>query len=210
VSSGIARALMLAATIALTPASAIAECGIASWYGPGFHGRQTANGETYNQHGISAAHKTLPLGSRVVVRNQRTGRSILVRINDRGPYAGGRIVDLSDGARRAIGMGGLAPVCLEVVSYGSGKRARSRSEHARYARAFAARARKLGRAAAAIPGRVIRDAHRMGRDIVTAPVRIVRDIARGGHRHLRKRHRVRHRARRHIRHYHRRPCWWCD
>jgi rare lipoprotein A len=72
--------------------------------------------------GISAAHKSLPFGTRVVVRNQRTGRSITVRINDRGPFVGGRIIDLSTGAKNALGMGGLAPVCLEVVSFGSGKK----------------------------------------------------------------------------------------
>ena len=72
--------------------------------------------------GISAAHKSLPFGTRVVVRNQRTGRSITVRINDRGPFVGGRIIDLSTGAKNALGMDGLASVCLEVVSYGSGKK----------------------------------------------------------------------------------------
>ena len=72
--------------------------------------------------GVSAAHKSLPFGTRVVVRNQRTGRSITVRINDRGPFVAGRIIDLSTGAKNALGMDGLAPVCLEVVSYGSGKK----------------------------------------------------------------------------------------
>jgi rare lipoprotein A len=72
--------------------------------------------------GVSAAHKSLPFGTRVVVRNQRTGRSITVRINDRGPFVAGRIIDLSTGAKNALGMDGLAPVCVEVVSYGSGKK----------------------------------------------------------------------------------------
>ncbi len=76
----------------------------------------------YNHMGVSAAHKSLPFGTRVVVRNQRTGRSITVRINDRGPFVAGRIIDLSTGAKNALGMDGLAPVCLEVVSYGSGKK----------------------------------------------------------------------------------------
>ncbi|MFT4079636.1 septal ring lytic transglycosylase RlpA family protein [Rhodomicrobium lacus] len=101
---------------------AFAECGIASTYS---EGSRTANGEAYNHMGISAAHKTLPFGSRVVVRNQRTGRSITVRINDRGPYVGGRIIDLSTGAKNALGMDGLAPVCLEVVSYGSSRTVKS-------------------------------------------------------------------------------------
>jgi len=91
------------------------ECGIASHYSSGY---QTANGERYNHLGISAAHKYLPFNTRVKVHNQRTGKSIIVRINDRGPFIHGRIIDLSTGAKRAFGMDGLAPVCLEVVSYG--------------------------------------------------------------------------------------------
>jgi rare lipoprotein A len=96
-----------------------AECGMASTYSSG---SRTANGERYDHTGVSAAHKTLPFGTRVIVRNQRTGRSITVRINDRGPFVSGRIIDLSTGAKNALGMGGLAPVCLEVVSYGSGNK----------------------------------------------------------------------------------------
>lgn len=72
--------------------------GLASWYGPGFHGRRSANGEIYNQHALTAAHRSLPFGTRVKVTNTRTGRSVVVRINDRGPYAGGRIIDLSAAA----------------------------------------------------------------------------------------------------------------
>jgi rare lipoprotein A len=97
---------------------AFAECGVASTYSSG---RLTANGERYNHMGISAAHKSLPFGTRVLVRNQRTGRSIVVRINDRGPYVRGRIIDLSTGAKNAFGMDGLAPVCISVVSYGHGR-----------------------------------------------------------------------------------------
>jgi rare lipoprotein A len=112
-------AVLLAAVSLIGCQQAFAECGIASTYSSG---TQTANGERYNHMGVSAAHKTLPFGSRVVVRNQRTGRSITVRINDRGPFIAGRIIDLSTGAKNALGMDGLAPVCLEVVSYGSGSR----------------------------------------------------------------------------------------
>src|SRR5262249_31461814 len=112
-------AVLLAALSLISCQQAFAECGIASTYSSG---TQTANGERYNHMGVSAAHKTLPFGSRVVVRNQRTGRSITVRINDRGPFIAGRIIDLSTGAKDALGMGGLAPVCLEIVSYGSGNR----------------------------------------------------------------------------------------
>ena len=116
---GICAAIMLAAAWCVGCEQAFAECGIASTYSSG---TQTANGEAYNHMGISAAHKTLPFGTRVIVRNQRTGRSITVRINDRGPFVGGRIIDLSTGAKNALGMDGLASVCLEVVSYGSGKK----------------------------------------------------------------------------------------
>jgi rare lipoprotein A len=116
---GICAAIVLAATYFVGTLHAYAECGIASTYSSG---SRTANGEAYDHTGISAAHKSLPFGSRVVVRNQRTGRSITVRINDRGPFVAGRIIDLSTGAKNALGMGGLASVCLEVVSYGSGKK----------------------------------------------------------------------------------------
>jgi rare lipoprotein A len=94
------------------------ECGIASHYSAG---SLTANGERYDHMAVSAAHKFLPFGTRVIVRHQRNGKSILVRINDRGPFVDGRIIDLSTGAKRALGMDGLAPVCIEVVSYGQGK-----------------------------------------------------------------------------------------
>ena len=116
---GICAAVMFAAVWFVGCEQAFAECGIASTYSSG---TRTANGESYNHMGISAAHKSLPFGTRVVVRNQRTGRSITVRINDRGPFVGGRIIDLSTGAKNALGMDGLASVCLEVVSYGSGKK----------------------------------------------------------------------------------------
>lgn len=84
----------------------------ASWYGPGFHGRKTASGERFNQNALTAAHKSLPFGTRVKVTNRRTGRSVVVRINDRGPFVAGRVIDLSRGAARAMGMTGTAPVDL--------------------------------------------------------------------------------------------------
>jgi rare lipoprotein A len=92
--------------------AALAQCGTASWY---HEGARTATGERYNPDGITAAHRSLPFGTRVEVRNQRTGRSVVVRINDRGPYIGGRIIDLSRGAKKVIGMDGLASVCLAVL-----------------------------------------------------------------------------------------------
>src|SRR5262245_18636559 len=82
------------------------QTGIASWYGPGFHGRRTANGEVYDQHDLTAAHPSLPLGTRVMVTNLTNGRAVDVRVNDRGPYVGGRVIDLSYAAARAVDMVG--------------------------------------------------------------------------------------------------------
>ena len=92
--------------------------GTASWYGPGFHGRRTANGERFNQNALTAAHRTLRFGTRVKVTNLRNNRSVVVRINDRGPYSGGRIIDLSAAAAREIGMinSGVARVRIEVLN----------------------------------------------------------------------------------------------
>ena len=84
--------------------------GVASVY----HDPITANGEHMNPNAMTAAHKSLPLGSRVTVHNKSNGRSVTVRINDRGPYVTGRVIDLSPGAARVIGMNGLAPVSLTV------------------------------------------------------------------------------------------------
>lgn len=91
--------------------------GRASWYGPGFHGRRTANGERYNQNALTAAHRHLRFGTKVRVTNLRNGRSVVVRINDRGPYAKGRVIDLSAAAAQTIGMieMGVAPVSIEVL-----------------------------------------------------------------------------------------------
>jgi rare lipoprotein A (peptidoglycan hydrolase) len=89
--------------------------GIASWYGPGFHGRQTANGERFNQNDMTAAHRSLPFGTKVRVTNSNNGRSVVVRINDRGPFIGGRVIDLSAAAAQYIGMDGIAPVNIEIL-----------------------------------------------------------------------------------------------
>ena len=91
--------------------------GIASWYGPDFHGRLTANGEVYNMHGISAAHPTLPLPSYARVTNLKNGRSIIVRVNDRGPYHRNRVIDLSIGTAKALDFyhRGIARVRVEYV-----------------------------------------------------------------------------------------------
>lgn len=90
--------------------------GEASWYGPGFAGRKTANGERYNPNGLTAAHKTLPLGTIVSVRNLENDKTVVVRINDRGPYIHGRIIDLSKGAALKIGMLGSGTAEVEVAT----------------------------------------------------------------------------------------------
>jgi rare lipoprotein A len=109
------KKLVLASTLAISmvglPMVASAESGIASVYS----GEKTANGEYAYASGLTAAHKSLPLGTRVRVTNQRTGRSVVVRINDRGPYVRGRIIDLTPAGARAIGMDGLAPVTVTIV-----------------------------------------------------------------------------------------------
>ncbi len=91
--------------------------GVASWYGPDFHGRLTANGELYDMHAISAAHTTMPLPSYARVTNLENGRSIIVRVNDRGPYVRNRIIDLSIGTAKALDFygQGLARVRVEFV-----------------------------------------------------------------------------------------------
>jgi len=92
------------------------ETGEASWYGPGFHGRKTASGERFDTYGMTAAHKTLPFGTLLKVTNLENDRWTIVTVNDRGPYVGGRIIDLSKAAKDAIGMGGTAPVKIEVIT----------------------------------------------------------------------------------------------
>ncbi len=91
--------------------------GLASWYGPDFHGKKTSNGEIYNMHAMTAAHKTLPLGTSVRVVNQINGRQEIVRINDRGPFVGSRIIDLSYEAAKRLGVvgPGTAPVRIEAL-----------------------------------------------------------------------------------------------
>jgi rare lipoprotein A len=93
------------------------QCGGASWYGPGFHGKKTASGERFNENAMTAAHKTLPLGTIVKVTNQRTGKSIKVTINDRGPFAKGRIIDLSKAAAAKLGtkQAGVGKVCVAKI-----------------------------------------------------------------------------------------------
>ncbi len=90
---------------------------VASWYGEQFSGRKTASGVRFDPRGLTAAHKTLPLGTRIRVTNPRTGASVLVTVNDRGPYIGRRELDLSRAAAREVGIltRGVAPVLIEVL-----------------------------------------------------------------------------------------------
>ncbi len=88
----------------LASAKAFQEIGNASWYGPGFHGKKTASGEVFNMYALTAAHKTLPLGSKVRVTNLENGNQVIVRINDRGPFHGGRVIDLSKAAAKKLGI----------------------------------------------------------------------------------------------------------
>ncbi|UZX15150.1 septal ring lytic transglycosylase RlpA family protein [Thermus sp. PS18] len=89
--------------------------GLAVWYGPGFHGRRTASGERYDMHALTAAHPSLPFGTRVRVTNLKNGKSVVVRINDRGPFGGRYIIDLSYAAAKTIGALSATRVRVEVV-----------------------------------------------------------------------------------------------
>jgi peptidoglycan lytic transglycosylase len=101
----------------LNNSSGFVQNGIASWYGRDFHGKLTSNGEVYNMNSLTAAHKTLPFNSIVLVTHRKSGKSVTVRINDRGPFVGDRIIDLSFGAANKLGMveTGTAPVDLRVI-----------------------------------------------------------------------------------------------
>lgn len=109
-----------ARTVAVAPPgpAGTEETGYASWYGHPYHGRRTASGEVYDMNDMTAAHRTLPLGTRLMVTNLDTGRAVEVRVNDRGPFVDGRILDLSYGAARVIGAdrAGVVPVRLRVMS----------------------------------------------------------------------------------------------
>jgi len=102
----------------LSQAQGFRQTGIASWYGEDFHGKSTSSGETYNMNKISAAHKTLPLGTYVRVRNLKNGKTLDIRINDRGPFVAGRVIDLSKAAAKEIGVYGPGTGRVEVVVLG--------------------------------------------------------------------------------------------
>ena len=97
--------------------------GISSYYGPKFHGKLTANGEIFDMYGVTAAHKELPFNTIVRVTNENNGKSHIIRINDRGPYVGNRILDCSFGAAKKLGFvgEGTAPVKIEIIEWGDGE-----------------------------------------------------------------------------------------
>jgi rare lipoprotein A (peptidoglycan hydrolase) len=105
-------------TLPTAAPSTVSQTGLASWYGARHHGKRTASGEIFDQNKFTAAHRTLPWGSIVQVTNLDNGKSVEVRINDRGPFKKGRIIDLSRAAARALGMvkSGLSPVRMELFS----------------------------------------------------------------------------------------------
>lgn len=98
------------------------EVGLASWYGARFHKRRTASGERFDMMALTAAHPTLPFGTRVCVRSEATGRSVVVRINDRGPHIRNRVIDLSRGAAEALGVMGLGLKPVELFALGDDER----------------------------------------------------------------------------------------
>jgi len=120
--------LVLVASCARPPAQPVrvggAEVGLASWYGPDFHGRRTSSGEIYDMYQLTAAHRELPLGTLIMVVNLDNGRSVELRVNDRGPFVADRIVDVSYGAARLLGMigPGVIPVRVTITHLGIGER----------------------------------------------------------------------------------------
>ena len=106
---------LVLAVVALVCLESAAQAEIASYYGQELAGRRTASGERFNPSAMTAAHRSLRFGTRVKVSNNRNGRSVIVRINDRGPFVKGRSIDLSHGAARAIGLGSSAQVSLQVI-----------------------------------------------------------------------------------------------
>ena len=107
----------VAAALLSFSTAAYAQCGGASWYGPGFNGKRAASGEIFNENAMTAAHRSLPFGTKVMVTDQRTGNAIEVIINDRGPFHGGRIIDLSKAAATKLGFRnrGTTSVCLSQL-----------------------------------------------------------------------------------------------
>ena len=112
----ILKPFVLVLALMLTTAS---NAGLASWYGPGFHGKRTASGAIFNQNALTAAHKSLPFGSKVKVTNLSNKKSVVVTINDRGPFKAGRVIDLSKKANQMLECE-LCKVTVNVLSKGDG------------------------------------------------------------------------------------------
>ena len=138
------------------------QSGLASWYGGQFHGRKTASGERFDSMDLTAAHKTLPFGTRVCVRSSVTGKSVVVRINDRGPFAPGRVIDLSKAAAQELGMLGLGIKPVELWQLGADEdecpaklHASGRKRHPSMAAGAAAGKTKIRAASASKPARKV-------------------------------------------------------
>ncbi len=110
-------AALAGAVLCVSTAGAFAQCGGASWYGPGFNGKRAASGQIFNQNAMTAAHRSLPFGTKLRVTDQRTGNEVVVTINDRGPFHGRRIIDLSAAAASKLGFRnrGTTSVCIEQI-----------------------------------------------------------------------------------------------
>ena len=158
-------------TLRQDPYRASDQQGMASWYGGQFHGRKTANGERFNKEGFTAAHKTLPFGTQICVRSMVTGKTVVVRINDRGPYSGDRIIDLSQGAAQELGMLGLGikPVelwtldddadrCPSFVTAAGRSGGRLAAPAGRGSKSTVARDKNTGRVKATVPARASKPA----------------------------------------------------
>jgi rare lipoprotein A len=110
--AAVAAFAMMAAALSVSQADAAAQTGKASYYKSG---HRTANGERFDPHGFTAAHRTLPFGTKVLVTNVKTGKSVIVRINDRGPFIKSRIIDVSYGAAKVLGMTGAGVATVKIV-----------------------------------------------------------------------------------------------
>lgn len=119
---GIARVGTDRSTGRTSDSGRILQSGVASWYGPNFHGKATANGETFNMNDLTAAHRTLPFNTIVQVQNMDNGRSVTVRVNDRGPYVDDRIIDLSRRAARKIDMENSGTANIQIILLEEGDR----------------------------------------------------------------------------------------
>ena len=110
-------AALATAVLAVSTSGAFAQCGGASWYGPGFNGKRAASGQIFNENEMTAAHRSLPFGTKLRVTDQKTGNQIQVTINDRGPFHGSRIIDLSKAAAGKLGFRnrGTTSVCIEQI-----------------------------------------------------------------------------------------------